>query len=131
MSSSRAGRPERPVPVARRPATPKVAFVHYQARVGRHLSRATTLFLVAVLLSSPAAIQLRFGAMNRLQRVFSDARSWCRVPSNRPRLVWATVLVALFFAILPELIQAMDFAKYFLLLSPLAACIALVRLMLR
>jgi len=69
--------------------------------------------------------------MSKIQRLFSNARSWWAVPSNRPRLVWAAVLVALIVAILPELFQALDFGKYFLLLIPVAACIALVRLMLR
>ncbi len=70
--------------------------------------------------------------MNEIQRVFSDAKSWCKVPRNRSRLVWAAVLAALVVAILPEVFQGLDeFGKYFLLLIPVAMCVALVRRMTR
>ncbi len=69
--------------------------------------------------------------MEKIQQRISEAQAWCKVPENRPRMVWALVLGLLFVAILPEILQLLDVAKYLLLLIPIAAAIALVRMMLR
>ena len=69
--------------------------------------------------------------MEKIQLRVSEALAWCKVPENRPRMFWALVLGLLFVAILPEIFQLLDVAKYALLLIPIAAAIALVRKMLR
>jgi hypothetical protein len=69
--------------------------------------------------------------MEKIRQRISEAQAWSKVPENRPRMIWALILGLLFLAILPEIFQLLGTAKYLLLLIPVAAAIALVRLMLR